>query len=261
MIHIGYGDSAAGCLREAIDNHGLAGDDVIPSRDDLTQGPLMGSTSSAFGHRVAYWAMIDEELDFGMNIEAFYNESIMLLESIQDDTITIWQGDSAHDILATSWLVTYFRDRDITWQIIDLSVTPLEEGDIPAVNVAMYQPCDIVALYDYRQILGPDGMQMYHDLWNQMTMENGSYRVMEDREILSVGAEFHDASILAHIPRSFALASKTIGNIMGSSKHTLSDTTVEWRIRRLIKSKEIEYRGELKSMFDYEVRRGGPTNA
>jgi|TARA_R110000737_G_scaffold286931_1_gene293407 hypothetical protein len=38
--HIGYGDSATGCLKEAIKSYGLPGDKAIPSRDDFTQGPI-----------------------------------------------------------------------------------------------------------------------------------------------------------------------------------------------------------------------------
>jgi len=255
MIHIAYGDSAAGCLREAIDKHGLPGDGVVPSRDDLTQGPLRGDETQAYGYRISYWAMIGGELDFDMDVHSFYQESIQLLDSIDDDEVTIWQGDSVHDILATAWLLTHFQDRDLQWSIVDLAQVPLEEGDTPAINVAMYDPSNITQLYAYRQSLGDQAIQMYFDLWSQMVQENGPYRIIKDRVIRSVDEDFHDQSILSGVSSSYEEAAKVIGMIMRDSEHNLSDTTVEWRIRQLIKANEIESRGELKSMRDYEIRR------
>lgn len=257
IIHIGYGDSANDSLKEAMSNHGLLGDKTIPSRDDFTQGPISDCDSKMnTTQRQDYWKMIDAEVGFGMDVDLFYQESMVLLDQIEDCEIVLWQGDSCHDILASSWLMTYLADRNLEWSIIDLGRLSPEEtnDDLPAVNLAMFSSKQIPQLYKYKQKLGTEAQQMYRDLWAAMRKENGDYRIKKDNEILSVSEDYHDEYILSQIPTVWTKATKVIGQVIGFSSHTITDTTSEWRIRHLIRSGKVEYKGELKGMDNYSLR-------
>ncbi len=258
IVHIGYGDSAASCLKEAMLVHGLEGSTSIPSRDDFTQGPISECDSAMdTTQRQDYWKMIDAEVDFGMDIDLFYQESMLILDQVDECEVVLWQGDSCHDILATAWLITYFEGRDIQWSIIDLGrLSPEEKNDdLPAVNLAMFSPYQVASLYQYKQKIEVDTRQIYKDLWSVMRKENGAYRIKKDSEIRTVEVAYHDTFILSQIPTQWTKAPMVIDQIIGHSAHTITDTTAEWRIRKLIHSGEVEYKGELKGMNNYALRK------
>lgn len=258
IIHIGYGDSAAGCLQAAIGNHGLAGDKVIPSRDDFTQGPISEcGKKMETDQRQNYWKMIDKEVHFGMDIDIFYQESMLLLDHVNEAEVVLWQGDSCHDILASAWLMTYMENRNLKWSIIDISkLSPEELNDgLPPVNLAMFSPDQIVTLYKYKQTIGAEAQKMYRDLWSHLRSENGAYRIKSGHEISSVNENYHDDFILSHIPNDLTLAKEVIEKTIKKSELSITDTTVEWRIRHLIKSNKIYYTGELNGMNNYSVKR------
>ncbi len=256
-IHIGYGDSATGCLKEAIKLHGLLGDKAIPSRDDFTQGPISECDAEMdTSQRQNYWKMIDSEVNFEMDVDLFYQESMVLLDQVLDCEVVIWQGDSCHDILASAWLMTYMENRKLKWSIIDLSrLSPEELNDgLPAVNLAMFSPDQVIDLYKNKQNIDEAAQQMYRDLWVAMMLENGAYRIKNGNEILSVSEEYHDDYIFSHIPNEWTVASKVIGQAISNSSHTITDTTAEWRIRQLIRSGKVEYQGELTEMDQYSLK-------
>ena len=258
LIHIGFGDSATGCLNESMNSFGLSGDKALPSRDDFTQGPISDCDADMdTTQRQDYWKMIDQELNFGMDIDLFYQESMVLLDQVSDCEIVLWQGDSCHDILASAWLMTYLENRNLIWSIIDLSsLSPEDMNDgLPPVNLAMFVPKQISELYKYKQTIGDQAQQMYRDLWSVMRQENSAYRIKSGNEILSVEASHHDEFILSQIPYEWTKTSEIIGHTLGLSSHTLTDTTVEWRIRQMIRDGKIEFRGDLTTMDQYDLRK------
>ena len=257
-IHIGYGDSATGCLKEAIKVHGLPGDKAIPSRDDFTQGPISECDENMnTSQRQNYWKMIDAEVNFGMDVDLFYQESMVLLDQVMDCEVVIWQGDSSHDILASAWLITYLEHRTLNWSIIDLSrLSPEELNDgLPVVNLAMFSPEQVADLYKYKQKIGEAAQQMYRDLWVAMRQENGAYRIKNGNEILSVSEDYHDEYIFSQIPNEWTMAADVIDQVISNSSHTITDTTAEWRIRHLIRSSKVEFRGELIGMDKYSLKK------
>jgi hypothetical protein len=257
-IHIGFGDSATRCLIEAIKSHGLLRDKAIPSRDDFTQGPITECDAEMnTSQRQDYWNMIDAEVHFGMDVDLFYQESMVLLDQVEDCEAVIWQGDSCHDILASAWLMTYMKSRNIKWSIIDLSrLSPDDMNNgLPAVNLAMFSPEQIPHLYKYKQTIEEEAQQMYRDLWAAMRQENGAYRIKNGNEILSVSEDYHDEYIFSQIPNEWTRAPKVIGQTISNSSHTITDTTAEWRVRHLIRSGKVEYQGELTGMNQYSLKK------
>ena len=257
-IHIGFGDSATGCLKEAIKSHALLGDKAIPSRDDFTQGPISECDEEMNTlQRQNYWKTIDAEVNFGMDIDLFYQESMVLLDQVIDCEVVIWQGDSCHDILASAWLMTYLENRNLKWSIIDLSrLSPEELNDgQSAVNLAMFSPEQVVDLYKNKQNIREAAQQMYRDLWVAMRQENGAYRIKNGNEILSVSEDYHDEYIFSQIPNEWTTAPKVIGQTISNSSHTITDTTAEWRIRHLIRSGKVEYQGELTGIDQYSLKK------
>jgi len=256
-IHIGYGDSAKGCLLEAIQDHGLPGDGAIPSRDDFTQGPISECLGSGgLQQRIAYWESVDKVLGFRFDAKNFYNNSLKILDDLEADEITIWVGDSCHDILATGWLLSYLEHKDFSWFVVNLAdVEPKDyPQEMPAVNLAMYTPNQIPKLFEYRNPLSLIDREYFATTWQKACFENSHYRIKKGNEIVSVDEDYFDEYILSNLQLEFEPTTTVIGRILRDGRHRISDTTVEWNIKKLINKNLIEYEGDLKSTKAYSIR-------
>ena len=179
-VHIGYGDSATACLKEAMELHKLPGDDAIPSRDDFTQGPISEwLTGTGIDQRIEYWRSIASKLNHDTEVESFYRRSIHLLEQIQSAQVTLWVGDSCHDMLATGWLLDFFADSDFDWYWIDFASISQNDypSGLPPVNLAMYSPDQIGKLWKYRKVLDENSKHYFIDAFRRSAKENGHYRI------------------------------------------------------------------------------------
>lgn len=257
-MHIGYGDSATGCILEALDNHGLSGDGAVPSRDDFTQGPISDCLiPDGLKQRKKYWASVDQVLGFSFETDTFYDDSMKILDDLEADEITLWVGDSCHDILATGWLISYLEDKDFRWFIVNLANVEAENfiHGSTAVNLAMYSPIDILRLYKYRQPFYAKEKAYFKSKWKKAALENSHYRIQAGSDIKSVNEDYFDAYILSFVPREYESTSNIIGRILRDGKHRISDTTVEWNIRKMIERNLIEAEGDLKSMNSYSIRK------
>ena len=243
-LHIGYGDSATACILEAIKDHRLTGDGAIPSRDDFTQGPISECMiPNGIHQRIEYWESVEKVLNFGRDVQTFYLKSIQLIKNIEADQLTIWVGDSCHDILATGWLLSFLEKKNFNWFIVKLQ----------AVNLAMYTPNQLGELYKNRRALEHYDSLYFATTWQKTCSENNHYRIKKEDRIISVDEDYYDEYILSLVQDEFEPVSKVIGRILRDGKHSISDTTIEWNIKKMIDRKDIIFKGNLKSRNGYSI--------
>ena len=257
-IHIGYGDSATGCILKAIESHGLSGDGALPSRDDFTQGPISECLEASGVHqRIAYWQSVENVLKFGMEAQEFYLKSIQLLEGLEAYQVTMWVGDSCHDILATGWLLSFLEKKKIQWFIVNLAdIERIDMPDgLPVVNLAMYTPNHLAQLWKYRKPLIDKDKTHYISIFQKASEENSYYRIKENGLIVSVGEDYYDDYILSHLSDEFEPVNKVIGRVLRDGTQRISDTTIEWNIKKMIDRKDITYIGKLESINGYLINR------
>lgn len=245
IIHIGYGDSAAGCLRAAI-KLGMPGDKVVVSRDDFTQGPISDSIDDGgLSQRSQYWSALKTLLSNRDDVYGHYASSIKGIDSIERNSkVILWIGDSAHDQMASSWIITYLKDKNIDWQYIDLK----------EVNLAMLTHEQVRTEYEGIIPLSTKLQEEYETLWNRLAIENAQYRIQTNSEILSVNEEYHDEFILSQLTKKDLLLGKLMRVIMSHSEHRLTDTTIESRLVALQAQKKIKIELSLVSVFMSKVK-------
>jgi hypothetical protein len=257
-LHIGYGDSATGCILDAIESYGLPGNGAVPSRDDFTQGPISECmTVSGIQQRISYWDSVEKALNFGMDVQDFYHKSMQLLENIEADHITIWVGDSCHDTLATGWLLSFLEKKKIQWftvNLADIKREDMPEG-LPVVNLAMYTPDQLSNLWKYRKTLSDKDKKYYISTFQTASEENSYYRIQDKGRIVSVEEDYYDDYILSQIGNEFEPVTKIIGRVLRDGTQRISDITVEWNIKKLIARKKIKYKGDLSRMVSYSICR------
>jgi len=199
--------------------------------DDFTQGPIDECLiDGGQSQRSNYWENL-KTLHSGMeDVKSHYVSTLKALDEIQDEsTVVLWIGDSAHDILASAWLLSYFSEKNFNWKYMDLkSVTSGSENIL--VNVAMLSPRNIYKLYVNIRNMDADKILIFKNIWKKLASENSAYRIYENGKVLSVPEDYHDTIILSFISKKEQLLGKLMGTIMGHSEHRLSDTTIESRL-------------------------------
>ena len=256
-IHIGYGDSATSCLLEAIKSYGLPGDSAVPSRDDFTQGPISECLMpNGLQQRIEYWQAINDVLGFQFEPDEFYQRSIAILDGLETDEVTLWVGDSCHDILATGWLISFLKEKNFHWFMVNLA--KVDKNDMPdqepVVNLAMYRPDQLNGLYDYRKPITKSDKAYYTSAWDKAAEENSSYRIKKGMEIQSVHEDYYDSYLLSHLTDQYQPTAQVIGKILKDGKYQISDTTVEWNIRKLINRGLISFQGDFRDARSYSIR-------
>jgi len=254
LIHIGYGDSAAGCLRAAIDL-GMPGDHVVVSRDDFTQGPIDDCiTDGGLVQRSQYWSTLKTLHSAMKDVKEHYASTLKTLNEIDSNSmIVLWIGDSAHDILASAWLLTYFANKSIDWKYIDLKTVQLE-SELKLVNAAMLTPAQITNAYNEIQEMDLSYANNLKTQWSSLTKENAAYRIFENGIVISVNEDHHDEFILSHITKKEQMLGKLMGSIMGKSEHRLTDTTIESRLVALQEKKKVKIELNLVQVFASKVK-------
>ena len=254
LIHIGYGDSAAGCLRESI-KLGMPGNMVVVSRDDFTQGPISDSINDGgLSQRSQYWTslkILSSQLD---DVYEHYNSSIKALDEVTENSkVVLWVGDSAHDQIATSWIITYLRNKNINWQYIDLKevVTPYTSV---VVNLALLTPEQVTVEFNKVNSISKELQEWYKGLWSRLSEENTQYRIQKGDAIVSVDENYHDQFIISLITKKDQLLGKLMGAIMRNSKHNLTDTTIESRLVALQYQKKIKIKLNWVNAFMSKVK-------
>lgn len=256
-MHIGYGDSATDCILEAIKEYQLPGDGAIPSRDDFTQGPISDwLQTNGIHQRIAYWESMDKVIGLGMDVKAFSLASLKILDTLESEEITLWIGDSCHDILATGWLLSYFLERDFDWYRIDLAqvdADDLQDG-ATVVNLAMYHPQKLKKLYAKREPLSTLEKDTLISRWQKACTENAPYRIQKDNQIISVEEDYYDNYILSFLSTELETCSSVVSRILNDGTQRISDSTIQWNIKKMIDQGRIVFEGDWSNMNTYSIK-------
>lgn len=86
---------------------------------------------------------------------------------------------------------------------------------------------------------------------------NEKSRILEDDKIVGVQEDYYDFNLLSNCTNNFKKASVVVGSAMGNSQQSVGDTYLSYKVRKLIESGKIEYRGIVGNITDYKIRAVG----
>jgi len=259
--HIVFGDSSNGILKYVFENkHSKYNGEIIAFREDHSIGPLHEiDTEEGLEKRFTWLRGIHKEVfayEYSESYEEAYMSSYEILKNIGEDSIVvIWHGDNTGDQVGVRYLCASLRNREL----YEVNVS---ESYIESYDGWKYQPR---ALAECRPeevdqlILTMKKMdeKRCHDLrieWETLRTSMENLRILHNDIIMGVDEDFYDQEIVANCTFNFKKAARVVGKTMGESNQLVGDTCIDWRIRRLIESGQIEYRGKLETMRDYEIR-------
>lgn len=251
ILHLALGDSAAGCLRAACRDHGLAGE-VFTIPEDPSHGPLADGIARIAYMRVCFQGVGEWQVRFEDAFEP-WRTLLQLLDRRPVDTVVVWSSDSLSDAIflrmAAHWLVG--RPEKMTKVITDSS----EEGR--RVEVATFAPADLAARHATRQdIVAPEREALARD-YAAIRDRTGTLRRWEAGRITGLPQDHYDGLVLNSCGKAWQMAARVVGNAMAHCppRNALSDVFLGNRLQHLIEAGIVEADGPRHALQGYRVRR------
>ncbi|MCT4584579.1 MAG: DUF1835 domain-containing protein [Peptostreptococcaceae bacterium] len=263
--HIVFGDSAKGSLKYFFENNenDYSGE-VVGLVDDLSIGPLYKiDEEEGFRQRIHWINNLNKEVmpyfeEYSNAVEDSYTN---LNDINKTHIIIIWHGNNANDQVGLRYLLSKLENKNI--YEVDVSQNAIKffrnEAYIPrALGECSIENIEKVILNMKK--FDSEKLENLKNDWSRLKDSKENLRIVENGEIIDVEEDFYDSKIVANTGFNFKMAARIIGKTMGESKHLVTDTYIDYRIRKLIEQGKIKYQGHLESMRDYQIRIQGSLN-
>lgn len=260
-LHYVFTQSGAGCLVQALRKAGRS-DPVIVMYDDLSFGPINSSDRDVRTKWVA------DELGEPRWINTCTGpERVSSDASAPDNRKVLWLTRRSAMEYA-GFLDELSRLGDAACDVVDLSevTVPTEPGqDISRprrllLSVGMLHH-DVICrekLWELAEPLQDAVRKRYQSLWQQLVAENAPLRIIKDGVLVSAPISHFDSRLIAQVTSKWQNAWRVVGHTLVSGPDDLIEyghTFVMGRMRALVKSGQLEVRGELRDeVRDSQIR-------
>jgi len=267
FVHIVFGDSAAGNLKYFFNtNENQLKGEIINFREEHSIGPIYEIESEVgLKKRIKWFEKIYKEIFEDDYIKYIEKEFIDTYESIKniysDSKIVIWYGENTGDQVGLRYLNALLRNKEL----YEVNVSESYIGDY---NGNRYKPralgeCspeEINHIISSMKKLEKEKCNRLINDWEVLRISKENLRILKENKIIGVDESYYDYDILSNCTFNFKKAARVIGMTMGKSHQLVGDTYIDYRVRKLIESGKVEYRGRLETMRDFEIRVFGNLN-
>lgn len=262
MIHFLVGHEAAKRLEAAFElDENLTGE-ILVLRDTLGIGPLQKEEGSTFNKlRTDFWKTIDA--NHKEDVEDQKQVLLTMARAIrEEEPICLWMAPCVSDVCAYYWLISFFKDHPGMFHIININSLPFlnEKGQIfYPKNFSEVLPKEFVKTKRLLKEVSPSEYEVDIDEWKRLLEENSWVRVYEGgKKISSKPETYFDTMILNSAAFDFAKAHKVVQDVMKKNPETVSDKFIEWRIREMIQSGQLQVNGDpTKGFKEFEIKKAG----
>ncbi|MBI9010999.1 MAG: DUF1835 domain-containing protein [Clostridiales bacterium] len=265
--HIVFGDSELGILKFYFENNkNEFKGEIINFREDHSIGPIYGiDNETGLGKRIKWFEKIIKEVsayDYFEDIEKEFINTYNSIKNIDiDSKIVIWHGENTGNQVGLRYLVALLNKRDL--YEINVSQLHVEDYDNTRYKPRTFAECapkEVEHLIITMKKFEKERCNSLINDWEILRTSKENLRILENDRILGVDESYYDHDILSNCTFNFKKAAKVVGKTMGQSEQLIGDTYVDFRVRKLIESGKIEYRGDLETMRDFEIRVFGCLN-
>ncbi|WP_454190983.1 DUF1835 domain-containing protein [Paenibacillus sp. Marseille-Q7038] len=273
-VHIVFGYSTAGSVRQVIKHLGLQESDGLICFPDLfSVGPIWKLHDPEGRIYREEWIVTHLDPEYTDNNLAYYGElnPIQILQQIPEQArIIIWGGDSAHERIGSRY-VQYLLKEYIN-EMIEINAVQICERkyNIPK-DQRYYRHTDEIVVekltevfYEMDRIhpLTTEQRWEYEQEWMGYAETKQVLRLWNDGEVNMVEENdldeylFHTVyKLQSHSnPSGFIKAARVIGEAMGYLEQYIGDSFFEYRLRNLVYEGKLEIRGVPSAMRYYSVR-------
>jgi uncharacterized protein len=264
-VHIAFDDSTAGSLRRML--RSKPGEIVVTLGDDLMVGPLpkdydcsrwFSTRNEWFGERYSIGHAEDRKLTMLQAAFAW----LTWPQQLSEMPCLIWAGDSALEQLGLRRLLSLIPDH---LDVRLVNATSIHRQQNPnswyrgTFEMASEKLQIVMDTSEEHVPLSPQDQAGYRADWQRLVSDDGFLRVLQGEELRTVPESYYDADILQAAYRLearhgfFKKSARIIGEVIGMSDLTVSDSFIEYRVRHLIQEGALTYNGELTAMRNYSI--------
>ncbi len=259
IVNICFSESAGGTFRVAIKMNEFRNQQkVIVLSDDLSQGYIKGGVDSE--ERINWWSIVDKEeyfTDYDENdLKEVYNEFHNEISKIDNnDTLYLWYG-SSKEFCGMLYTLELLKDRDLNIYLINVTDMIIKHKD----NVRLVRgtgeimPDNIEKYTTLKQKLDSNKYEELLSTWELLKKYNAILRVFKNEKIKSEDENYFDIDVLRYTPEEFRKSTRIVGAVIGNSEVEISDDYIFWRVKKLVKSGKIDYRGKFGIMREMEIK-------
>lgn len=233
---------------------------IIDFNDDFRVGPIQNLKTQAGIDNRKDWFLSNNKTDYLPDLGSQDKEKIEFLINLPSSkSFYIWCGNDAFEILAMAKVLNEIKDFKRNIFSVDFSELELERKDgtfykVDSIGVALTEHLCVIA--DHFQPLSETKQQALIRLWEGVVSENTVLRVLnKEGNIESVREDYFDIEILNQCQQeTFQNAARVIGRILVAINFNAHDSTLNWRLKKLVQSQILISEGELQDIKDYKVK-------
>lgn len=256
ILHVVFGHSAAGTLRQALAKI-RSPDQVVPLPDSLSFGPI-----DAPCWPDARGTGISEMLGISNWAEVVAESVPFLAASCSPSVHPIaWMTRrSAIDYAGFLWWLFELDDRPCS--LIDLTSMTVPHGTTgePCLisGTGILNADQMIGFLDRSVPLDEDDRQRYQSRWKTLVSENAPLRLIEKGELISAPIDYFDSLLLRLARPEWQKMALIIGQALvefsDSDMHQTGDLLLHSRLCDLAEQGLLEWQGNLSVMRDCELR-------
>ncbi|QUW23582.1 DUF1835 domain-containing protein [Sporosarcina sp. Marseille-Q4063] len=269
MYHLIFGNAAIGGLKHAFrkKSHKVIGFPI-----DFSVGPITNIHKESGITRHFDWLRSSFRTDLNggdFDDQTAYCESLQKLLEIKDgEQVIIWTCENAAEQIGLRISYYLLKDKEVELSVVN-TFTAMHEymkhKDVQ-FDIRHSAECDAEQLaHFYMHSTRPISKEVkreYAQSGEKLLSSESIVRSWQHGEVIDDLATRDDPFILEcaeslhnEMPElEFINAPRVIGEVLGHSTHSLSDTWIEYRLRSLINSNKLAYKGNLQSMRMYEIK-------
>ncbi|MDQ0233325.1 DUF1835 domain-containing protein [Metabacillus malikii] len=274
VLHILFGDSAAGSLKQALKEMKLENEEkVISFSDKFSTGPISQLHDDAGLNKRYQW--IKNHLNYeGDDLDEYiqhFKQTTSMIDSIPTRTpIIIWVGENAHEQTALRYVLYLLKEKEFDISIINTTKQFKNKYNIPDTDCYPLHTGEIASerltvIYEEARKNPPISQEQRKELeedWNELSSTDEVLRIWENNKIKSVSDDYYDDYIInkakklykSRNKQEFLKSARLIGEVIGYLDQYIGDVYIEYRVRHLITSGVFEIEGVPKAMRFYSVR-------
>jgi hypothetical protein len=259
IIHIVFSESAEGSFKHAINRKkSIVGDKIIALYDNLSHGRI--SSLINIDHRANWlkelnerdpYRYVDKE-HFKENYDKFYKEISELSET---DTIYLWYGRCDREICGMLYTLYLLRDKLINAYIVKVSDTLLKsnQGVVWVSSASEIVPEKLGEYFKEAKKIDSNKYKELTNQWRLLIKENSILRTYKNEKVESVSEDYFDKEILKFADKEYRNSSRIIGDVIVNTEPRVTDDYIFWRIKELIKSEKLKFKGKFDVMREMEI--------
>ena len=240
---------------------------IVVLSGSLNEGPLVGleDSEAAVKARAEWFLNINNGIDIDRQDEEYraHLEDITALKLIleyvkQGHRTYLWTGSVASEVMAIARLCYYIPNYYPYLFKADFPHIPTTNSrgeTIYAESLYLTRVPEVKKILDHFKVLREEDFLCFQEMGHQLMNGKGTLRIVhKDGSLEEVAEDYFDRALLSNCHSEFLKSALVVAYTLIQIDFAVGDCFLASRLIEMAKSEQIDYRGELKAMKDFEVK-------